>query len=153
MTWKALDLNIAYYHIQVSPEAQDMCTIITEFGKFKYKRLPMGIVISQDVFQNEIYNLLGDIEGLKAYIDDILVIRKGTYETHFDQRSTVFTRCRSAGLKINAEQCRFGITEIDHLGCIIAPTGIKPNTKKIKAIRALKRPTTTTESSRLIGMV
>ena len=78
-----------------------------------------------------------------------------TYETHFDQRSTVFTRSRSAGLKINAEQCRFGITEIDHLGYIIAPTGIKPNTKKIKAIQqALKRPTsTTTESRRLIGMV
>lgn len=79
-----------------------------------------------------------------------------TYETHFDQRSTILPFAEGAGLKIiNAEQCRFGITEIDHLGYIIAPTGIKPNTKKIKAIQqALKRPTsTTTESRRLIGMV
>ena len=40
----ALDTNMGYYHIQLSTEAQEMCTIVTEFGKYQYLRLPMGVV-------------------------------------------------------------------------------------------------------------
>ena len=66
---------------------------------------------------------------------------------------TIFNRCQKVGLKINAEKCRFGLNEIDYLGYMVTPEGIKPNPKKIKAIEAMKRPTTTTEVRRLIGMV
>ena len=70
----SLDLNMGYYHIRLSDKSSDMCTIITEFGKFCYLRLPMGVSCSPDIFQAKIYELLGDIEGTQAYIDDILVI-------------------------------------------------------------------------------
>ena len=39
----SLDLNMGYYHIPLSPEASEMCTIITEYGKYRYKTLPMGV--------------------------------------------------------------------------------------------------------------
>ena len=61
---------MGYYHICLSAKSSDMCTIITEFGKFCYKRLPMGVSCSPDIFQAKIYELLGDIEGTKAYIDE-----------------------------------------------------------------------------------
>ena len=105
------------------------------------------------LFQAKIYELLGDIEGTKAYIDDILVVKRGTYKEHLEQLDEIFRRCRKAGLQVNAEKCCFGLEEIDYLGYIITPEGIKPNPKKIKAIQALERPTTTTEVRRLIGMV
>ena len=57
----SLDLNMGYYHIRLSDRSADMCTIITEFGKFRYKRLPMGVASSPDIFQAKIYQLLGDI--------------------------------------------------------------------------------------------
>ena len=86
----SLDLNMGYYHIRLSEESLNMCTIVTEFGKFCYKRLPMGVSCSPDIFQAKIYELLGDIEGTKAYIDDILVIKKGTYDEHLKQLDEVF---------------------------------------------------------------
>ena len=46
----SLDLNMGYYHIRLSEKSSDMCTIVTEFGKFRYKRLPMGVAGSPDVF-------------------------------------------------------------------------------------------------------
>jgi len=149
----ALDLNMGYYHIRLSPEAQDMCTIVTEFSLFKYKRLPMGVSRSPDIFQSKIFNLIGDIEGTKAYIDDILVVKKGSFEEHLEQLDEVFRRCKKAGLKMNAEKCRFGLNEIDYLGYIVTPTGVKPNPKKIEAIKNIQRPTMVTEVRRLIGMV
>jgi len=131
----SLDLNMGYYHIALSPEAADMCTIITEFGKFRYKRLPMGVSCSPDIFQAKIYELLGDIEGTKAYIDDILVIKKGTFDEHLVQLDTIFDRCQKVGLKINAEKCRFGLNKIDYLGYMVTPEGIKPNPKKTRLLK------------------
>ena len=61
-----------------------MCTIVTKFGKYQYKRLPMGVTCSLDIFQAKIYELLGDIEGTKAYIDDILIIKKAHFMNTFN---------------------------------------------------------------------
>ncbi len=38
----ALDLNMGYYTIRLDPTASKMCTIIFPWGKYSYKRLPMG---------------------------------------------------------------------------------------------------------------
>ena len=59
-----------------------MCTIVTEFGKYRYRRLPMGVACSPEIFQAKIYKLLGDIKGGKAYIDDMLVIKRGSFDEH-----------------------------------------------------------------------
>ena len=144
---------MGYYHIVLSDRSADMCTIVTEFGKYRYKRLPMGVACSPDIFQAKIYELLGDIDGTKAYIDDILVVQKGTFDEHLQQLDEIFRRCQKTGLKMNAEKCMFGLNEIDYLGYIVTPQGVKPNPKKIQAIKALERPQTVTEVRRLIGMV
>ena len=141
----SLDMNMGYYHIKLSPRAADMCTIITKYGKYRYKRLPMGVACSPDIFQAKIYELLGDIEGTKAYIDDILVVKKGSFDEHLNQLDEIFRRCQKANLKLNPLKCRFGLNEIDYLGYIVTPTGIQPNPKKIKAIQALEQPRTVTE--------
>ena len=100
----SLDINMGYYHIRLSERSSDMCTIITEFGKYKYKRLPMGVSCSPDIFQAKIYELLGDIQGTKAYIDDILAINKGTFSEHLEQLEEIFRRCQKANLQLNADK-------------------------------------------------
>jgi hypothetical protein len=44
----ALDLNMGYYHIKLDAEAdfQKLYTIVFPWGKYKYKRLSMGIKIA-----------------------------------------------------------------------------------------------------------
>ena len=46
----SLYLNIGYYHIQLSENASNLCTIILPWGKYWYKRLPMGVANSPDLF-------------------------------------------------------------------------------------------------------
>jgi Reverse transcriptase (RNA-dependent DNA polymerase). len=84
----ALDLNMGYYTIRLMPGAKDLTTIITEFGKLRYDVLSMGMCCSGDVFQAKVDQLLGDIEGVKTYIDDILVISKGSFDDHLKQLDT-----------------------------------------------------------------
>jgi hypothetical protein len=39
----ALDLNMAYYHIELSDTTKELCTITTQWCKYEYRRLPMGL--------------------------------------------------------------------------------------------------------------
>ena len=77
LTW------VLYYN--TFPARQDTTTIITEFGKFRYNCLPMGMCNSGDIFQSKVEDLLGDIEGIKTYIGDIIVLSKDIFENHIDQ--------------------------------------------------------------------
>ena len=43
------DLNMRYYTISLSPADQYMTTIDTEFGIFRYNRLPMGRCASGEI--------------------------------------------------------------------------------------------------------
>jgi hypothetical protein len=47
-----------------------------------YLRLPTGYAGSADIFQAEMMKLMEALEYLRAYIDDLLVITRGTLEDH-----------------------------------------------------------------------
>jgi hypothetical protein len=66
----AWDLNMGYYHIKLDSDAQNLCTIVFPWNmrKYKYKRLPMGIKIAPDVFQNVMSKLVQDMEYVKTAI-------------------------------------------------------------------------------------
>ena len=102
-----LYLNMGYYIIRLSPTSQDMTTIIIEFGKFKYNHLPMGMCASGDIFQAKVDELLGYIEGVKTYINDIIVLGKDIFENHIDQLRIIFGRLCDAGLNFNAPKFSF----------------------------------------------
>ena len=43
------------------------------------------MMISGDMFQAKSNEFLGDINGIKSYINDILVLNKGTFTDHLEQ--------------------------------------------------------------------
>ena len=78
----ALYLNMGYSTIRISPDSQDMTTIVTEFGKFRYNCLLMGMCTSGEIFQDNVDKLLGDIEGVKTGINDVLVLSNDSFKNH-----------------------------------------------------------------------
>ena len=113
----------------------------------------MGMCTSGDIFQAKLDNMLGDIKGIKTYIDDILVLIKEILSKNTEQRMMIFCRLCSSGLKVNDTKCSFGLKEINYLGYLITRRGIKPDPRKVHDIMDLERPTTMTEAQTLIGMV
>jgi hypothetical protein len=41
----SLDLNMGYYHIELSPDSKKLCTLVMPFGKYKMQKLPMGLCV------------------------------------------------------------------------------------------------------------
>jgi tRNA nucleotidyltransferase (CCA-adding enzyme) len=44
------------------------------------------------------------LEFARGYLDDLLVVSKGSFENHLINLEEVFTRLASAGLKVNASK-------------------------------------------------
>ena len=149
----ALDLNMGYYTIRLDPDASRICTIIFPWGKYSYKRLPMGIAGSPDIFQAKMSELMIALEYVRTYLDDLLIITKASLSDHLDKLKKVLTRLREAGLKINADKSKFCAHETEYLGYILTRDGIQPQTKKIEAILAIDPPTNVKELRRFLGMV
>ena len=62
----SLDLNMGYYHIRLSENASNLCTIIIPWGKYRYKRLPMRVANSPDIFQQKMNDLFHAFEFIRA---------------------------------------------------------------------------------------
>ena len=58
----SLDLNMGYYHIELTPFSKRLCTIVMPWGKYKYQCLPMGLCNSPDIFQEHMFELFSDLE-------------------------------------------------------------------------------------------
>ena len=71
-----LDLNMGYYHIRLSDQDSNLCTIILPWGKYKYKRLQRGICNSPEIFQEKMNKIFRGFEFIRSSIDDLLIITK-----------------------------------------------------------------------------
>ena len=69
----SLDLNIGYCHIRLSPGSKTMCTIVMPWGSMNTNTSPWAI------FQEYMGELMGDLEHVRAYIDDLFIVTKRSF--------------------------------------------------------------------------
>ena len=81
----SLDLNMGYYHIRLSKDAINLCTIILTWVKCKFTRLPMGVCNSPDIFQEKMNEMFRGFEFVRAYIYDLLIITKDDWSNQFNK--------------------------------------------------------------------
>ncbi|PIK37199.1 putative sodium channel protein type 4 subunit alpha B-like [Apostichopus japonicus] len=63
------------------------------------------------------------------------------------------TKMSRQELKLNLDKCKFKVDEVPYIGHILTSDGVKPDIKKVKAIRDMHPPTNITELKRFLGMV
>ncbi len=149
----ALDLNMGYYTIRLDPDASKICTIIFPWGKYSYKRLPMDIAGSPDIFQGKMSELMETLEYVRAYLDDLICISNVSLEDHLEKLEEVLKQLCNAGLKDNAAKLTFCTLKIEYLGFVLTRDGIKPQSNKVQAIVAIKPPTGVKQLRHFLGMV
>ena len=132
---------MGYYYIRLSKNASNLCTIILPWGKYRYKRLPMGVSNSPDIFQQKMNDLFHGFEFIRAYIDDLLVLIKVYWTDPVQKLELTLNKLKGKGLKCNIEKSIFRQTEIEYLGLWITHDGFKPINIKIESITNMKPPT------------
>ena len=99
-----LDMIMSYYVMNVRKDMWKYLVIILPWGKYVYKKISMGLKISADVFQRELSMLFQDMPYVLVYIDNILVITKGSYKTHLQAINKVLLKLREAGMQLNIDK-------------------------------------------------
>ena len=77
-----------------------------------------------------------------AYLDDILIVTKGSKELHQQKLKAVLDKLNEENLAISLEKCRFACSQIEWLGFNINSEGTTPLIKKTEAIEKLSAPKT-----------
>ena len=92
-----------------------MCTTILPWGKYAYKRLPMGIACAPDIFQSIIMDLLGDLDYVLVYIDNILLLQRQSKlkEDHLKKIEIVLQHLNGIGFRANLCESFFMQKEVE----------------------------------------
>ena len=102
--FSTIDLKNAYLQIPVEEESQKYLVINTHKGLFRYKRLPFGLSSSPAIFQRFIANMLKGLDGVGAYLDDIII--SGESEEQHDLRfQRVLEILKEHNVQINKKVC------------------------------------------------
>lgn len=138
--------------MKLSADSQELTTFITPYGRYCFCRLPFGITSAPEYFQKQMARILEGQEGVANMIDDILVFGR-TRQEHDARLSQVLSRLAKAGITLNEDKCRFGVSEVSFLGVVVSAQGIRPDPSKVEAVKAMEAPTDVAGVRRLLGMV
>ncbi len=68
----------------------------------------MGVAGLPDIFQEKMTGLMSDLEYVRVYIDDLLIILKDLFKHHLTKLEK-FKKKHKAGLKVNCTKSTFGV--------------------------------------------
>lgn len=152
LQYSKLDLSNAYNQFKLCSSSQDLTTINTPKGLFKYTRLVYGLANAPAIFQRAMETLLAGIEGVTCWLDDVCCTAP-TRELHLLRIREILKRMQDAGLRLQKDKCAFFQDSVTYLGYVIDKNGLRTCPKKVDAILKAPRPTNVLETKRFLGVV
>ena len=148
-----LDADSGYWNVKLTKESSMLTTFNsnTRLGKYQFERLPFGVKTSQNTFQRKADETYYACRGAVGIADDILVY--GT-ESNFDLHlHEVMEATRQAGIKLNYDKCIIKTMSCSFFGNVYTPAGVKPDPKKVEAIKKMEAPINKQQLQSFLGMV
>ena len=114
--------------------------------------MPMGVCSALEAFQQFMHSILGHLDFVLIYMDDVLII-SDTVDQHLEHIKTVFRIMAANNVTLNKSKCSFLKTEIKYLGFILGPTGLLPDPRKVEVILEAPQPRSKKQLRGFIEMV
>jgi len=137
-----LDIRDAYYNLRITTGEEWKIAFRTRYGLYEYCVIPFGLNDAPASFQRWMNEILREYLNIfcVAYLDDILIFSQNL-EDHRMDVWTILRRVEETGLMLKASKCKFHTTEIEYLGYVISPHGLRMDEEKIRTIKEWMEPT------------
>ena len=127
-----------YFQVELDKESIPLTTFLTEFGRYRYLRAPMGLSASGDEFCLRTDKAVADLPGMKKLVDDILVFVP-THEALLERIIGLFKRCQEFGITLSKSKFQYG-SSVKFSGFIVYDGGSKPDPSKVASIKDFPAP-------------
>ncbi|GBG81120.1 hypothetical protein CBR_g31796 [Chara braunii] len=157
------DIRHGFHHILVKEEDRPKTTFVLFEGKWQWVRCPMGICNAPATFQRAMnvtfqnfVNKTRLTQGMInfcviVYMDDILVYSE-SYHGHAQHIEWTLSALRDAGFKVTLEKSEFFLSEISFLGYVVTRGGLRPDSRKVAAVKEAPVPTSLTQVRAFLGL-
>ena len=71
--FSVIDTTKGYCQVVLDHESSLLCTFNTTFGRYRFQRLPFGIVVSQDLFQRNLDDIHRKIPNVTGIAENVIV--------------------------------------------------------------------------------
>ncbi|GFT24070.1 hypothetical protein TNCV_2063371 [Trichonephila clavipes] len=123
----------------MNPDDIHKTAICTPFGLFESTRMQFGLCGASATFQRFIDEVTRNLEGVYAFVDNILIASRDP-EEHHKHLKALFSRLHEYGLSINVSKCVFGVSKIDFLGFHLSEEAFRLAKNAIAEAALLRHP-------------
>lgn len=145
--FSTIDLKRAYSQIPVAEDDSNYA-----IWAFRVRRDALGFKNGTEVFQKNMHSILGHLDFITIYLDDLLMSSSGMQE-HLEHLRIIFNTLLANRLRINWDKCVFAKIEINFLGFRVNAHGPKPPQEEVEAILSYPRLKTLWDLKRYLGAV
>ena len=147
-----LDLASGYWQVPVYPDDADKTAFVTQSGLFRFKVVPFSLCNAAATFQRLMECVLAGLQWTTCllYLDDIMVFSPN-FQVHLQPLEEVFTRIKTAGLKLNPSKCHLFQKQVEYLGHLVSAEGISTDPAKVKAVSDWPCPKSLRELRSFLG--
>ena len=138
------DATSGYWLVALDLASSLLTTFSTPYGKFRWHKLPFGLKIASDVFQERLDRVLTLVPNTIGIADDIVIYGENEIE-HDASFITLCETARANGLKLNAKKLQFKSNDCKFFGHKLTPDCLKADKSKIEAIVKMSPPKTETD--------
>ena len=131
-----MDLRWGYNNVRIKEGDKWKAAFTTPEGSFEPTVMFSGLTNSPATFQAMMNELLRDLTNtgkVAVFIDDVIVGTE-TEEEHDELVAEVIRRLEENDLYVKLEKCKWKVREVEFLGVVIGPEGIKMEKEKVKGV-------------------
>ena len=141
-----------FHSIEIRAEDRHKTTFLTEQGRFRYRRAPMGFLASQDAYTQRYDAIITDVPRKTKCVDDT-IMWDADLEEHWWRVIDYLELVGRNGVILNPNKFQFASMDVEFAGFQITKTEVKPLPKYLDAIATFPRPSSITDVRAWFGLV
>ena len=145
-----LDLQAGYHPIPLDELSIPKTAFTTQFGKYKYIKVPFGLIQAPAYFQELMTSIL---KGISPFLSLIWMTSLFSADEHLNHIKQVFEKLRNAHLLVKLSKCHYFTKEIQYIRHILNIKGIRPLPSKTQSINNMYPPKTAKQVCTFLGLI
>ena len=149
-----LDAFSGFHQVPLADCSKPLTTFITPWGRYRYRRTPMGHVSASDAYTKRYDDAIEGTLRMYKCVDDVLLYDY-TIEDAFWHCWEYLEACVKRGITLSADKFRFCRREVDFVGYQLCWENFRPAGDKLAAVADFPMPEqpTITDIRSFMGLV